>query len=139
MTSDPLTPFFGYALRRASNASVAQLTPALNALNLRLAEASTLVIIQGSPGITQSELGRMLDIASANMAPMIGRLDERGLISRVRVDGRSQGLRLTAEGEDLAAAALKAFRTHEEQLAAHIPPEFADVILETLNDIWQSE
>ena len=57
-------------------------------------EASVLLVIEANPNISQSEIGRMLEIAGANMAPLISRLQKRELIERQSVDGRSHGLEL---------------------------------------------
>ena len=59
------------------------------------------MVIESNPNISQSEIGRMLDIAGANMAPLVGRLEKRELLERRPVDGRSHGLQLTAAGRAL--------------------------------------
>ena len=82
MVIDPLKDYPGYALRRASAASMARLAQRLEPLGLRPAEATVLMVIGANPGITQSEVGRLLEIASANMAPLTSRLGRRGLIVR---------------------------------------------------------
>src|ERR1700756_4418227 len=114
MAIDPLKDFPGYALRRASVATMQRLAGGLQALDLRPSEASTLLVIEANAGITQSEVGRLLDIAGANMAPLMRRLEERDLIERNPVDGRSQALYLSAAGRAVSAKARKIFRAHEE-------------------------
>ena len=98
MAIDPLEDYPGYALRRASAATMARLARRFAALDLRAAEASVLMVIDANPNITQSEIGRLLDIASANMAPLVSRLADRELVERQPVDGRSHGLALTRYG-----------------------------------------
>jgi DNA-binding MarR family transcriptional regulator len=118
MATDPLKDYPGYALRRVSAAGMAALARRLEALDLRPAEATVLMVIEANPRITQSEVGRLLDIASPNMAPLASRLQARGLIVRERVDGRSQALRLSDTGRKLAARARKAMVEHEARLLA---------------------
>ena len=121
MAIDPLKDFPGYALRRASVATMQRLAGGLQALDLRPSEASTLLVIEANPGITQSDVGRLLDIAGANMAPLMRRLEERDLVERNPVDGSSQALYLSAEGRALSTKARKIFRSHEEELLKRIP------------------
>lgn len=139
MVFDPLRSFPGYALRRASNASLAELTPKLSALNLRLTEATVLIAILNNPNITQSEIGRMLGIASANVAPLIGRLDDRGLIERIRFDGRSHGLDLTAEGKALAQQTYTVVEAHEADLINRLPESQRDSFVAALNSLWSTD
>ena len=40
------------------------------------------MVIESNPNISQSEIGRMLEIAGANMAPLISRLEKRELVER---------------------------------------------------------
>ena len=133
---DPLKDFPGYALRRASVVAMAQLTQRLSELSLRPTDATVLLVIQANPGVTQSEIGRFLDIASANMTPLAARLDDRGLIARAPVDGRSHSLRLTEMGRQAARRAGKLMRAHEAALLAKLPVEQRDVLLKALNTLW---
>ena len=50
-------------------------------LGLRTSEATILQIVAENPGISQSALGRMLDIQRANMTPIAARLEARGLVA----------------------------------------------------------
>ncbi len=136
MAIDPLRHFPGYALRRASNASLSDLSPKLAELDLRVTDASVLLAIKHNPQIKQTEIGRMLSIASANVAPIVGRLDERGLLNRIRVDGRSHGLELTEKGEELAKSAMVIVEAHEASLIAKIPADMRDTFVEILNGLW---
>ncbi len=98
---DPLLDLPGYVLRRASAAALAALNERLAPLELRHADVALLMLIEASPGLTQSHAGRILDIQRANMVPFVGRLEGRGIIERRQVDGRSQALDLTGSGRML--------------------------------------
>ena len=133
---DPLEDFPGYSLRRASAASMAKLARRFAAMDLRPTEASVLMVIGANPKITQSEIGRMLDIASANMAPLVSRLAERGLVDRQPVDGRSHGLALSRSGAALTAKVKTAAADHERELLRKIPPAQRKMFLTVLRNLW---
>ncbi|MCW3835655.1 MarR family winged helix-turn-helix transcriptional regulator [Sphingomonas canadensis] len=100
---DPLAGNLGYQMRRASALVMARFGEALAELDLRVAEASILMVLDANPGATQSGVGRLLGIQRANMAPLITALERRGLIARADTDGRAQPLKLTGTGKALAA------------------------------------
>ena len=135
---DPLKILPGYALRRASAAMLADLGGRLAPLELRPTEASILFLIACNPDITQSDIGRTLDIQRANMTPLAARLEERGLINRVPVDGRSQGLVLTAAGEALVAKLRLVIEQHEANLLSRIPEEHRPHILPALQALFEN-
>jgi len=116
MIIDPLRDLPGYLLRRVSVDLMAKLAARLATLDLRPAEATVLMVIGANPGVTQSEIGRLLDIATANMTPLAARLAARELIVRERVDGRSHGLKLSEAGRRLthrARAIMDSFESAE--------------------------
>ena len=111
---NPLEERLGYQLRRASNAMMTELAGRLEALDLRIVEASVLVLIKANPAITQTEIGRSLGIQRANMVPLIAGLMERGLVHRQAADGRSHALSLTAPGRSLTTKVEGVMQAHEE-------------------------
>lgn len=121
MIHDPLEDLPGYALRRVSAAVMAKLAEGLSRLDLRPAESTVLLVIGANPGVTQSEVGRLLGIASANMAPLVARLADRGLIVREAVDGRSQGLTLSDGGRRITVKTRSVVDELESDLLARIP------------------
>jgi len=128
---DPLTRLPGYVLRRASAATVAELNQRLLPLDLRQAEAACLLLIDASPGLTQSEIGRILEIQRSNMAPFVLRLESRGLIQRKQVDGRSQNLILTRLGQSVVA--------YESALIRRVPEKLRPMVLPILMALWNRE
>ena len=134
---DPLIRFPGYALRRAANATAAELSARLAALDLRQSDASLLLLVAVNPGATSSALGRALGVERANMVPLLKRLDEAGLIGREAIDGKSQGLRLTPAGLQRLAEARKIIEAFEAELLARVPAEHRDHLLPALNAIWR--
>lgn len=136
---DPLQELPGYLLRRASAASLVDLNRRLEGLGLRHTDAALLVLIDANPGITQSALGKVLDIQRANMAPIIARLDARGLVRRKPVDGRSEGLSLTGEGQAVLLKAREVMDSHEARLVAKITPDMRSVLVPLLKALWLRE
>ena len=134
---DPLIRFPGYALRRAANATAAELSARLAALDLRQSDASMLMLVASNPGATSSALGRALGIERANMVPLLKRLEEAGLIEREAIDGKSQGLRLTPAGLRRLAEARKIIEAFEAELLTRVPAEHRDHLLPALNAIWR--
>jgi DNA-binding MarR family transcriptional regulator len=134
--SDPLANLPGYVLRRASASALAGLNRRLAPLGLRHVDASLLLILGSQPGTTQSEAGRLLDIQRANMVPIVARLETRGLVERRRVDGRSQGLYLSGEGEALCAQVRAAVDAHEAAMLAAVPAGLRGQVLTVLSALW---
>jgi DNA-binding MarR family transcriptional regulator len=118
---DPMSDYPGYLLRRASALAMARLGKHLKVLHLNPTDATVLNVIDANPNSKQSEIGRMLDIARANMAPLVSRLADRDLIERQPVDGRSHGLVLSRAGRALIPRIKSAFAEHEEALMRAIP------------------
>ena len=139
MLIDPLRNLPGYALRRASLAVMGQLARRLAKMDLRPTEASVLVVIAANPGITQSEVGQLLEIARANMTPLAARLHDRNLIVRARVDGRSHGIRLSAAGRQLTRKVRQAMTENEAALMDRIPRADHAAFLQALQALWIPE
>lgn len=118
---DPFSNYPGYLLRRASVHAMAGLAKRLAALDLRPTEATVIAVIEANANATPGDIGRLLDIATANMAPLVARLEARSLIARKPVNGRSHSLSLTARGKNLAARITKIMNEHEQVLVAGIP------------------
>ena len=123
MSSDPLGDLPGYALRRAAQAMTAELARRLEALELRITEASVLLLIGGRDDLTSSDLGKVLDIQRANMVPLLNRLEIAGLVARKPIDRKSQAIVLTPTGLARLAAVRATTKRFEGDLLARIPFE----------------
>src|SRR5690242_10647575 len=132
---DPLPSLPGYALRRAANATAAELAARLAETGLRQSDVSVLMLIEANPGVTASALGRQLDIQRANMVPLLKRLE--GLVDRVPIDGKSQGLELTAQGRARLGEARQVVEAFEAALLARVPPEHRNHLLPALEALWR--
>jgi len=134
---DPLTNSPGYSLRRASNAMMGELAQRLAELDLRLADATVLMLVDANPGITASAIGRALDIQRANMVPLLKNLEDVELISRAPIDGKSQGISLTNKGAATLAQAREVIDGFEADLIARVPEEHRDHLLPALDALWR--
>ena len=74
---------------------------------LNNAQFDVLAHVGAAEGITQQELADSLLVTKGNVAQLLGRVEERGLISRRR-EGRTNRLFLTDEGRRLFAQVVPA-------------------------------
>jgi len=102
-----LTHLVGYAASRASVELKKTFGCHLGPLQIKAVEFSALVLVASNPHLNQKQLGAALDVSAPNLAVILDRLAERGLVKRVRstVDRRAQQLHLTLAGRELTARA----------------------------------
>jgi DNA-binding MarR family transcriptional regulator len=136
---DPLKDYPGYLLRRASATAMADLAKKLSALDLKPAEASVLLTIDANPNASSSDVGRLLEIASANMAPLVARLEGKDLIAREPMDGRSHALSLAPRGRSLTNQIKKIVAEHEAALMDKVPASARSAFLKGLRGIWKGD
>ena len=134
---NPLDDMVGYQLRRASVAMFDDLATVLADLDLRPTGASILLLVGANPGITQSAIGRILEIERANMAPQAAMLTKRDFVARFASDGRSQGLRLTATGKAVVIKVRARIAAHEQRFIAGFSEPEKTSFLRALRSVWQ--
>jgi DNA-binding MarR family transcriptional regulator len=134
---DPFEDMLGYHLRRLSVVAMSDLTQSLAPLKLTPAHASILFVIAAQAGITQSDVGKMLGILRANMAPLIALLIERGLIKREAVDGRSHAMRLTALGQTVCRQARGIAKDHEHRVFGDLSRAARARMIDQIRPLWQ--
>jgi len=137
MVEETLSSLPGYALRRAANAMTAELASRLAKHDVRIVDATVLLLIATKPGATASSIGRTLDIQRANMVPLLKRLEDAGMIGREPIDGKSQGLVLTEEGKARFPAIRRTLEAFEQDLLARVPAEHREHLLPALNALWK--
>lgn len=133
---DPLAELPGYALRRAANAMMGELSNHLAGIDLRISDASVLLLLSGGQTMTSSDIGRVLDIQRANMVPLLNRLESAGLISREPLDRKSVAIMLSAAGRDKLKQVRKITTAFENDLLQRIPAEHRDHFLPALKALW---
>jgi DNA-binding MarR family transcriptional regulator len=135
----PLEGYLGYQLRRAAAFMQTDMSVRLSELDLTMVEMSILLVVEANPQITQSQICRMLAIKRANMAPLAGGLQARGLLDRQPVDGRSNGLILTPAGAGMTDACRVRIEENEALLLRNISSRARDPLLASLGRIWARE
>ncbi|MBC2650881.1 MarR family transcriptional regulator [Novosphingobium flavum] len=118
---DPLAALPGYLLRRAANAMMAELATRLTALDLRISEATVLLLLGGREDLTSADIGKALDIQRANMVPLLARLETAGLIRREPINRKSQAILLTEAGQDRLARVREVTDRFERDLLDRVP------------------
>ena len=99
----------------------------LEALSLTYTQYVVMMALWEYGGMTERELGRKVCLDSGTLAPLLKRLDSRGLLKRVRPDGdeRTLYISLTPEGEALKEKALA------------VPPRHAGCLPLPPEELWQ--
>lgn len=86
--------------------------------DLHRVEFTLLMLVRANPGCTASSLAKALAVSAPNMALWLERVAAKGLLERTQsaADRRSNHLRLTQRGEDLAQQASQAILAAEKAL-----------------------
>lgn len=122
----------GFILRRAATTRMADLADRLAAIDLRISDATVLMLVADRRDMTSSEIGKVLDIQRANMVPLLSRLERAGLIEREPIDRKSQAIVLTAAGRKLLAKTRRIVMAFETELMERIAPDAREGFLDHL-------
>lgn len=122
----------GYVLRRAANAMMAELSARLDGLDLRISDATVLLLVADRRDMTSSEIGKILDIKRANMVPLLNRLEAAGLIKRVPIDRKSQAILLSLTGQNRLGEVRKLTAQFERDLMERIPEQHREHLVPAL-------
>ena len=133
---EPLLRLTGYVLRRASTATLAELSQRLAPLELRPIDVTLLLLLDAAPQVTHSEVAETLGLRRPNLVPIVAALEKRELLERKRIDFRSEGLVLTGKGRALLGRALQVISLHEEQLIERVPEQLRPMVLPILMALW---
>jgi DNA-binding MarR family transcriptional regulator len=138
---DRLDAQIGYNLRRASALALNDFTVELTDAALRPVTYGMLALIDERPGIRAAELCRLLGMKSANMAPLLAELEERGLVERDdhAQDRRVQVLALTKAAKAAMPAWRRHVRRHEDRFLQRLTKKDRATLLRLLRLIWTEE
>ena len=129
----PLAKLPGFTLRRAATAMMVELGARLAGLDLKISDASVLLLVGRRADLTSSDIGKLLDIQRANMVPLLNRLMAAGLIEREPIDRKSLAIVLSGEGRARLAQVHAVTRDFETDLLNRIPAAHRDHFLPALN------
>lgn len=133
----PLLAFVGFRLRTAQlvmyddflrEAPVAGLTPGQFAIML---------LVEHNPGLTQQSLSDGIHIEKSTLVVRLHRLEERGLLRRIRSDNdrRSNVLEVTPEGKKCLRTMLSFVRQHEERVLSELTSSERQALLKLLGKV----
>lgn len=131
----PLDPMLGFHLVRTANLALRAVNAAYGDLGIRHPDGAVLLVIEANPGITQSSIGKMLNIQRSNIAPMVSRLVERGWLDRRPGKGKTIGMFLTETGRSIMPSIHMASQEGEGLLAAAIGADSYRSVLKILKHV----
>lgn len=134
-----LSQVVGYLLRRAHNAFLTYWTIRFRHSETPITpvQGGMLVVISANPGLTQTELARMMNVEGPTLMQSIDRLEQQGYLQRVRRPGdrRSYSLQLTPLGGEVLAAIDAFLPIRDEDMLAELTPEEVVVLTGLLTRI----
>lgn len=106
-----------YHIRRAQLASFRGFAEHVRSPRATPTQFATLVLVEANPGLSQVDLGSVLDMDRATTMSVIDKLQHRRWVQRRRstVDRRKHALHLTVTGQRALRAMKKQVRAHERR------------------------
>ncbi|MEI7444501.1 MAG: MarR family transcriptional regulator [Burkholderiales bacterium] len=110
----------GYSIRRAQMAVFEHIYRSFDDKALTLVQFSVMAVAADNPGVTQSELARVLAVERPRIVPILDRLEALGLAERVvsEHDRRNRQIVLTTAGAARLRELKRRFAAHERELDA---------------------
>lgn len=136
--SDVLEHSIGYQVRRVQLANFRNFARHVRKPQATPTQFTMLVLIEANPGMSQVELGAMLDMDRATTMTVVDKLEARKWVARKRstVDRRKHELHLSAQGRTALAALKKAVDEHETTFAARLTEREKADLLKLLKKLW---
>ena len=140
LRQDVLLSLVGYNCRRAYLNIQSMFVERMEPFGLRTVDFTVLSLLKANPNITQKRLAQAIDVSPPNVAILLDRLEERGLLVRQRnpLDKRSQTLVLTAEGTRLCAKAEVMVSALERDATSALTAHEREQLLALLQKIFLS-
>ncbi|ATR18832.1 Transcriptional regulator, MarR family (plasmid) [Roseomonas mucosa] len=138
---EKLGELVGYNLRRAWSYALSDFVVEFADNGLRPVPYGMLATIAERPGITATELCRLLGMKRANTAPLINEMEEQGLVERVayKEDRRIQHLFLSASAKAAMPRIQARIRQHEDRFLHRLTEAERVTLLDLLQRIWKDE
>ncbi len=140
-TPPPLRQLLGFQLRRAHMLFALhwQLSFRDQPVSITPVQGGMLLVINHRPGLSQAALARLMDVEGPTLVQAIDRLEESGLVERIRRvdDRRSYSLHITPAGRT-ALAAVENFVPHREsELLTDLTEQERATLLDLLQRVVQ--
>ncbi len=132
-----LKSLLGYHLRRAQIAVFQHFVETMGASDITPGQFGVLTVIDGNPGLSQTQLGNALGIDRSTVVVVIDRLEARGLVARAPQpnDRRSHALRLSQTGARLLRTLETKVRGHERHIGRALSPEEQRTLIDLLGRV----
>jgi DNA-binding MarR family transcriptional regulator len=132
-----LADLLGFHIRMAQDAMYRHFNAALESVRLRQREFAVLELIRVNAGISQVELAAALHLDRPPMMIVIDRLENRGLVARMRSkrDRRRQDLHLTPAGRELLVEARGLVKEHDRVFTSLFAKTEAAILIDQLREI----
>lgn len=133
----PLSARPGYLVRRLHQIHSAIFLEECQQFGVTPVQYGLISTLLAKPGLDQVTLGGEVGIDRTNVADVLKRLSERGLLRRERskTDGRSMVAFLTKEGERVAEEMYESMRRAQDRLLAPLRPEFRSAFIAMLTEL----
>lgn len=129
----------GHLIRRLNQIAVAVFADEMAAAGLSITpvQFAALRAVQTHPGIDQATVAGLIAYDRATIGKVIDRLEARGLLARCTSerDRRAKELRLTADGNDLVAAAIPIARGIQPRILSGLTEDERSMFTELLNRV----
>lgn len=131
----------GYNCRQVSLRIVPFFIERMARYELRPVDYTILTLVGANPQINQTRLAKAINVSPPNLAPLLDKLERRGLLARERnpADKRSHVLALTDEGTALCGEADKAVFELECEAASVLADDERDQLLRLLQKIFLAQ
>lgn len=132
-----LDDLLGFYIRRAQVLNFRQFHRRVQATPTQF---SMLVLIDANPGLSQVELGEILDMDRATTMAVVRKLHAARWITkrRSRVDRRKHTLRISETGSEALKEMLRSVREHEKQFAAGLSASEAKQLLALMKKLYKT-
>ena len=134
--SRTLDCFVGYNLRRAAAKQRERFRSVFEPYDIRPVQLSALALLLAHMPISQTALGKALDMKRANVVTLLDQLENRGLLMRQRAssDRRSHVLSLTPSGRALTTKLMSLHAKLEADLARSFGPKQLETLVGLLRE-----
>ncbi len=126
-------------LRKAARIVTRRYDQAFAKVGLRATQTPVLLTLSINGSLTMTELANELGMEISTMSRNFGLLEARGLVTRMKRDGRTVQVSITAAGTEILAAALEGWDQVQDKTLAEIGPENWPIIAGALARLGESE